>query len=285
MVINSVVCYANYATFGKLQRIRHACVWSRMCLWCKSGSGRVTINGQRHELHAGDYLFLPWKQQIEYCPDAQNPFRLAGIHLVPHHPLSHPVEFIVAHDFGHPLAGCAWRQDADLGPLSGVVRFRLTETSPLWLLSEYIVRLFILHDWHESRMRSLAEELLVELHRTLTCSPPAGDQQSARDFQRACEYINRHIAEPLQVADLAAVLNCSDSTVRRLFRRHAQTSPVAWINQHRITHARRLLATTRLPIGEIAGQVGVPDPFYFSKLFRQSTGESPREFRRNVPFL
>ncbi len=281
----SVICYANYAEFTKTQRIRHECVWSRMCLWCKSGSGWVTVNGQRHELHAGDYLFLPWRQQIEYCPDRHTPFRLAGIHLIPEHSRTHAVEYMVVHDFTHPLAGCHWRQDADLGPLSGVVRLRLAETSPLWLLSEYIVRLFISGDWPESRMRSLAPELLTELRRTLACSPTAGDQQSARDFQRVCAYIDRHLAEPLQVADLAALLHCSESTVRRLFRRNAQASPVAWINQHRMARARQLLTTTRLPIGEVARRAGVPDAFYFSKLFKQTTGESPRVFRRNTPFL
>ena len=283
--MQSVICYANYAEFAKAQRVRHTCVWSRMCLWCKSGSGRVTVNGRRHELHACDYLFLPWKQQIEYCPDPDKPFRLAGIHLIPYHPRTHPVEFIVAHNIAHPLAECAYRQDADLGTLSGVVRFRQPEPSPLWLLSEYIVRLFITRDWNELRMRSLATELLAELRRSLASTPPAGDHYSARDFQHVREYIERHLSEPLQVADLSAALNCSDSTLRRLFQRHAQMSPIAWINEHRVARARQLLTTTRLPIGEVACQVGVPDSFYFSKIFKQSTGDSPREYRRNTPFL
>ncbi|OGV90056.1 MAG: hypothetical protein A3K19_22890 [Lentisphaerae bacterium RIFOXYB12_FULL_65_16] len=280
-----MICYANHARFVRGQVVINRVVESRMSLWCKDGSGRVVVNGTRYEFHAGDYLFLPWGHRVEYYPDAGRPFLLAGIHIVPRHDCDHAVEYIVPHQPGHPLAGCAWRQDADLSPLTGVVAFRLPEDAPLRLLSEYIVRLFLGNDWPEARMRLLAAELIRELTRTARTFPRVANQRSAAHFHRVCEYITAHLGQPLAVADLAACLGCSEPTVTRLFRAHAQMSPVNWMNQARVRRARQLLTTTRLPVAEIGRQVGVPDPFYFSKLFKKWTGESPLAYRRRTPPL
>jgi AraC-like DNA-binding protein/quercetin dioxygenase-like cupin family protein len=281
----AVVCHANYARFVKGQVIVNRAVESRMSLWCKEGRGRVVVNGKSYEFHAGDYLFLPWRHRIEYYPDASRPFLLAGIHLVPRHDLGHPVEYAVPHQPDHPLTGCAWRQDADLSPLTGVVSFRLQEEAPLWLLSEYIVRLFLSTDWKEGRMRVLAAELIRELTRTWRIFPQTVNPRSAADFHRVCDHITAHLGLPLALADLAACLRCSEPTVTRLFRAQAQLSPVNWINQARVRRARHLLTTTRLPVAEIGRLVGVPDPFYFSKLFKKWTGESPLAYRRRTPLL
>ncbi|WP_413242570.1 AraC family transcriptional regulator [Paenibacillus sp. 1P07SE] len=44
-------------------------------------------------------------------------------------------------------------------------------------------------------------------------------------------------------------------------------------------HAKRLLRATRLPVREVAEQAGFNDAFYFSRLFGQATGMSPRDYR------
>ena len=44
--------------------------------------------------------------------------------------------------------------------------------------------------------------------------------------------------------------------------------------------ARKLLRDSRLSIGEIAARVGYPDPFHFSKTFKNSEGVSPSQFRQ-----
>lgn len=282
---NSVICYANYARFVRSQVVVNRAVESRMCLWCKDGCGWVVINGVRCDLHAGDYLFLPWRHRIEYYPDPGSPFWLAGIHVVPHHDRDRAVEFVVPHHPDHPLTGCAWRRDLELGPLTGVVAFRLQEDAPLWLLSEYIVRLFLTRDESEVRWRVLAAELIRELARTWTAIPRAANQRSAADFAKVCDYVAAQLDSPLAVADLAACLGCSEPTVTRLFRQQAQMSPINWLNQARIRRARQLLTTTRLPVAEIGRQVGVPDPFYFSKLFKKWSGEPPLAYRRRTPLL
>jgi AraC-like DNA-binding protein len=281
----AVIAYANYASFARNQTICNRVVESRMSLWCKEGCGTVMVNGARFVFHPGDYLFLPWGHRIEYQADNQKPFLLAGIHMIPQHDRDKPVEFSVAHFIESPLANCPWRRDADLAPLQDAVSFRLTEDSPLWLLSEYIVRLFSTHDWNEHRMRELAGNLFSELVRTYLRQPRTDNLRSEADFAALTEYLHKHLALPQTVADLAKCIHCSESTVGRLIRSHSGMSAVNWMNKTRIHRARSLLCTTRLSVSEVGSTVGVPDLFYFSKLFKKWTGESPLAYRKHTPML
>lgn len=284
-VSEAVIAYANYASFSKNQTVCNRLVESRMSLWCKEGCGAVIVNGTRFAFHPGDYLFLPWGHRVDYQADNQKPFSLAGIHMIPQHDRDKPVEFSVSHFIESPLANCPWRRDANLAPLQGIVSFRLTEDSPLWLLSEYIVRLFSTRDWNEHRMRELARSLFSELARTFLSQPRTDNLRSEADFGILTDYLHKHLALPLTVAALARCIHCSESTVGRLIRSHTGLSAVNWITQTRIHRARALLSSTRMSVSEVGSNVGVPDPFYFSKLFKKWTGESPLAYRKHTPML
>ncbi len=282
---NAVICHANFAAFSESQTLCNRQVESRMSLWCKEGCGTIIVNGTRYPFRPGDYLFLPWKHRVEYQADKHRPFLLAGIHIIPQYDRRKPVEYDIAHSPESRVANCAWRRDADLSPLNGIVSFHLNEESPLRILSEYITHLFITHDWDENRMRELAKCLLTELTRTFLSMPKTQNLRADADFSALDEYLQLHLASALSPADLARHMECSLSTVGRLIRSHTGKSPVNWINQTRVHHARTLLATTRLSVADIGAQVGIPDPFYFSKLFKQWVGESPLNYRKNTPLF
>jgi AraC-like DNA-binding protein len=55
-----------------------------------------------------------------------------------------------------------------------------------------------------------------------------------------------------------------------------------YVKRLRMARARELLLTTDRSIADIAGEVGYPDQFYFSRQFRAVAGSSPRHFRRRV---
>jgi len=64
-----------------------------------------------------------------------------------------------------------------------------------------------------------------------------------------------------------------------LFRTATGLSPVQYINRFRINRAKEDLRSTTLSVTEIAEKHGFASVHYFSKLFSQLAGVSPREFR------
>lgn len=54
---------------------------------------------------------------------------------------------------------------------------------------------------------------------------------------------------------------------------------IDWLNRERVAHACRFLHETDLRVNEIAQQVGIDNPNYFSALFKKLTGRSPLEER------
>lgn len=111
----------------------------------------------------------------------------------------------------------------------------------------------------------------------------SGTTQNARSAKaivaRATQLITRRIADPaLCVADLAAQLNLSISTLTRAFRQRG-LSPMRHAYSLRLDYAARLLAETPdLAIKEVAGRCGFASAAHFSRLFRQQHGVTPREY-------
>jgi len=94
------------------------------------------------------------------------------------------------------------------------------------------------------------------------------------------EYIKENYTDKISVADLAANVNMSESNFYAVFRKLFGSSPIAWINQYRISLASELLKQTDDSVEAIAFRVGINDPIYFRKLFARSFNASPGRFRK-----
>ena len=71
----------------------------------------------------------------------------------------------------------------------------------------------------------------------------------------------------------------SKANLTRRFQKETGTTVFTYIRNARCHHAVALLEEGVLTIKEIAGYVGYPDYYYFSKVFRSYAGVSPVEYR------
>jgi AraC-like DNA-binding protein len=275
----AALVYANFVQFGNGDCLSWPRVESRMLVWCRSGRGEVTVNGAAFRLTPEDYLFLPWTHAIDYEADPRDPFMLGAVHLVPDHAPDRPVRLEVAHHSGAELAGVPWRADADLPGLDGVVSGSFRWNRALGHLAEYIVHAMAPGDSPENWCRDMARVLLLELVRAAKrVSPYSQDIPDA--LQRMVQFIADRLASPVGLDDLAALSGLSRSTVGRLFRQYLGCSPTEWLLRRRMAEARRLLRSTRMPVSEVGRKVGIHDPYYFSKVFKQANGMPPLAFRK-----
>lgn len=104
-------------------------------------------------------------------------------------------------------------------------------------------------------------------------------ENSHGGLKTALSYISEHYAERITVKILAEASNMSESNFYALFKKLVGTSPIAYLNNYRLSAAANALLQSTRSIKEIAFSVGIDDSMYFSKLFRKTYGMSPSEYR------
>ncbi|MFF3350524.1 helix-turn-helix domain-containing protein [Streptomyces sp. NPDC002779] len=280
-----VVSQANVYQFPPGRRLRHARVESRMVLLCRSGGGKIWVNGQQHLVRAGALFVLPWGRSIRYAADTLDPFLLIGTHVIPEHDPGQRVVAEVPHDVDHPLMGCGWRRDGEVLSGGSVVVSSAEERPQLVDVSLYAVEVFRRGVPDERLMRALGTLVLHELTELPRPAEPPYGALVPDDLRRVLQYVDQELQNQLTIGELASVAGCGIATLARRFRQHLDTSPMGWVAGRRIARAQELLRTTGLTIGQVARRCGVVDPYYFSRLFRQHVGQSPREWRRTQHVL
>jgi len=97
---------------------------------------------------------------------------------------------------------------------------------------------------------------------------------------RVQHHVQQHLAERLNLEELAEVAGMSRFHFARVFAAATGTSPMLYVRESRVRAARTLLQTTPLPLRTIAGMVGFGDQPQLSRVFLQVVGQTPGEFRR-----
>ncbi|MEV4098274.1 helix-turn-helix domain-containing protein [Streptosporangium saharense] len=98
-------------------------------------------------------------------------------------------------------------------------------------------------------------------------------------------YIDDNLGDPnLSPETVAAAHHISTSYLYKLFARQG-ISVARWIRQRRLERCRKDLSDPRLggrAVGEVGAQWGFVDSSYFSRVFRQTYGCSPRAYRHGL---
>lgn len=121
---------------------------------------------------------------------------------------------------------------------------------------------------------------LYGIGKILLCVAQEKETIDRPPLSRVLTYIEQHYAEPITVADLADVANLSQPRLFAVFQNKMGTSPMAYLNNYRLSTAETLLIHTDLPIGQIGAAVGIRDGNYFNKLFRKTYQTAPSKFRK-----
>lgn len=116
----------------------------------------------------------------------------------------------------------------------------------------------------------------------LVADAAAGSQGRTEPVRAAQSYLREHLDAPVQVGELAARVGLSTSHFAALFRKATGGGVIEYVKRLRIARASELLATTAMPVAEVARAVGYDDPFYFSRQFRSVHDCSPSEFRERA---
>ena len=95
------------------------------------------------------------------------------------------------------------------------------------------------------------------------------------------ELMENHIADPLDLDQLAAVANLSPRQLNRLFHDKLNLSTIAFYRQLRLEKGRSMLEQSTLNISDVAIATGFCDSAHFGRCFRQAFGCKPTDVRKD----
>lgn len=86
----------------------------------------------------------------------------------------------------------------------------------------------------------------------------------------------------LNLQQIADNVHLSPGRLVHIFKDKIGISPIQWLNQEKLKSARPLLATTNLPVEEVALRTGFADKSYFFRFFKQHEGMTPQSYRGSM---
>jgi AraC-like DNA-binding protein len=135
---------------------------------------------------------------------------------------------------------------------------------------------------HDVAVR-VAKRLVVYIQREGGQSQYSPFAAAGRDedpiIKKVHQYVTEHIAESLSIEQLASAVSVSRRTFSRVFAKHANVTPSAFVEQVRVDTARRLLEETDAPLKTVAFQCGFHNATHMRMTFSRRLAVTPKQYR------
>lgn len=269
--------------------------WSESSLFlpCTNGRGEVQAGPKRFTLQAGQILHVPWASPLIYRAERSDPFVLIGVHLV-YLPWSAPPVTRPLHTSRSvEMAKASMQSAPSVQPFEEPLLLSPPPESRLLDFAAEIARAYEqgvgedLAAEREARLRALALAFLVEFsacargHASAAGTSRASAAQ-ARTVREMASWMELSLGRPIKRGEIADRAGMSESALAEAFRAVTGRAPIDYLIDLRLARAKRMLRSGRERIGAIAARVGIPDVYYFSKLFKKRVGCPPLEFRKRM---
>lgn len=96
------------------------------------------------------------------------------------------------------------------------------------------------------------------------------------------QYITLHYSEPLSVVDIAKHVRLHPDYAGKLFRNTCGVGLLEFVNEYRVAHAQRVLATSDAKIIDVALMSGFGSASRFYSAFKKACAQTPREYRDSM---
>ncbi len=98
--------------------------------------------------------------------------------------------------------------------------------------------------------------------------------------KRTINMIHEFYKDGITLDEIAGKLGITPEYLSTQFQKEMGLNFSAYIRNYRIGKAKLMLIGSSMKVYEIAAEVGYSDPKYFSRVFRQVTGQKPDEYRK-----
>ncbi|MBC7827625.1 MAG: AraC family transcriptional regulator [Chitinophagaceae bacterium] len=233
-------------------------------LYCTDGKGWIQLKKNTVKMEAGNVYLIPAGTPHSYGADTQNPWTIYWFHFMG----KQSGESVSA------IAGSTKKERKSIHVRFSEERNTIFKKIAATLLKGY------------SASNLLFANFLLQYYLATFITPenfqlgnfPA---QESNSTDKAILFMQDHLSQPVTLDNIAQSAHLSISFFSRKFKNDTGYAPIEYFNHLRIQRACQLLHFSTLRVNEVASQVGIDDPFYFSRLFKQQMGVSPVTYRKN----
>lgn len=232
-------------------------------IYCVDGCGWFCINGNRYEVRANQYFFLPAGVPHTYAADENNPWTIYWIH------------------FKGTMAP-VYAQNA-IQPISINPEEHSRINHRINMFEEIFQTLKNGYNTENLRYVSslfhhyLGSIKFVQQYRDANHS----FDHDNNAVKSAIHYMKENIEKRLTLKELAEAVGYSASHFSMIFKKGIGHSPLNYFNLLKIQQACFLLDSTDMKISQVCYKIGIEDAYYFSRLFSKIMGVSPKEYKKS----
>lgn len=230
-------------------------------IYCVSGKGWAQVDQQQYNIVAGEFILLPANVEHEYRATKEMPWTIYWIHFKGEGS-DHYVN-LALQGKGHHVSPVAFQQ----------------------------TRIHLFEEIYKNLERGYSTDNLCYANMSLQYFLASCFFDSNYNYQALKEkhdsidlcisYMQKHLDQTLTLSEIAAAASLSSAHITTLFKKKTGFSIIEYFNQLKIQKACQYLLFTDLRVNEIAGKLGIEDPYYFTRLFTKLIGVSPVRYRRN----
>lgn len=117
-------------------------------------------------------------------------------------------------------------------------------------------------------------------------SNPIGQYYNLKEQQRlkvVYAYIEAHYQEKIDIVDMAKLTHLTHAAFCRYFKKMTLMTFTEFVNQYRINQSKKLLLLDNT-VTEVCFQCGFESLSYFNRIFKKTTGLSPRQFKKGMVY-
>ncbi|WP_412989518.1 Ada metal-binding domain-containing protein [Pediococcus siamensis] len=112
------------------------------------------------------------------------------------------------------------------------------------------------------------------------CQPLDTKTAFDQPIQASQRFMQKHYAQPLTVAQVAAAVHLNTSYFEHRFRKQTGQSVMRYLLDVRMAHSRDLVSEAELSIQTIARRVGFQSGNYFGRVFKAYFGVTPSNWQQ-----
>lgn len=232
---------------------------SFLCFVVENGEGELDYEGKQYDLKAGDVVFIDCRKAYSHST-GQNLWSLRWCH------------------FYGPSMPAIYAKYCQRGGLPVIHPGQIEAYTQL--MGELFTIASSLDYIRDMRINEKLNALLTLLMESSWHRGGSSNGPKKMEVSRVKSYLDEHYKEKLSLESVAERFFIDKHYLARLFKEQYGVTLVSYLQQVRVTHAKRLLRFTKMSVEEIGLECGIGELNYFSRVFKKLEGVSPSEFRR-----